>query len=208
MPRAAKTPIAKVKTAPPTGKKATKTQPQKRGASARRPLLLPAVRERGINTGTNAAAEMIDVSKPLTQMQKDFVKHWAAGESITSASHRAGYADGATFAYRMTKMPNVLALYNEEKRLYEEASGMTRKKVMDMLKDAYDDAKMVNEPASMVSAAREIGKMCGYYEPVVRKIEVSVAGASINERLNRMSDADLLKLITADEMEDAGEAVE
>ena len=43
---------------------------------------------------------------------------------------------------------------------------MTRKKVMDMLLESYDMAKLMAEPASMVSAAREIEKMCGYYAPV------------------------------------------
>ena len=73
---------------------------------------------------------------------------------------------------------------------------MTRKKVMDMHLEAFDMAKMMAEPASMVSAAREIGRMCGYYEPVKQKIEVSVNGQIAVKRLESMSDEDLLKLVT------------
>jgi hypothetical protein len=47
----------------------------------------------------------------------------------------------------------------------------------------------------MVSAAREIGKMCGYYEPVKIKHEVSIEGKVVVERLNNMSDQDLLAFI-------------
>lgn len=171
--------------------------PRKRGAAAANTAKTGlAARSRGIDTSTYAGAEQIDPNKPLTDKQKAFVKLWAAGESIISASERAGYSDGGTYAYRLIRYPNVLSLYQEEKRKYEEAAGMSRKKVMDMLLESYEAAKMTNEPASMVSAAREIGKMCGYYEPTKHTVAVSVQGKVVVERLNRMSDADLLRAIT------------
>lgn len=148
------------------------------------------------NTSTNAGAEQVDPNKPLTEKQALFVRYWAEGESISSASARAGYNDAATFAYRMTKMPNVLALYSQIKAKYEEAGDMTRKKVMDMLIESYDMAKLMAEPSTMVAAAREVGKMCGYYAPVEHKMKVDVTGNIVVDRLNSMSDAELLKLIT------------
>jgi hypothetical protein len=148
------------------------------------------------NTGTNAGAALVDVNKPLTEKQKLFVKYWAEGESISTASARAGYADGAQMAYRMTRMPNVLALYNTYKAKYEEDGQMTRTKVMDMLKESYDMAKLMAEPSSMVAAAREIGKMCGYYAPVETRVKVDVNGNVLHQRLSNLSDAELLKIIT------------
>jgi phage terminase small subunit len=152
-------------------------------------------RARGIDTGSAARAALVDVDKPLTQLQKAFVKLWASGETILSASIKAGYADGGTYAYRMVRMPNILKLYNEEKLAYEAAANMSRKKVMDMLVEAYDAAKILEEPASMVSAAREIGKMCGYYEPVTIKHQVTHDGKIVTERLNTMDDDQLLEFI-------------
>ena len=139
----------------------------------------------------------ISPDKPLTEMQKKFVRLWASGETIPAASAKAGYRDGAAYAYRLVRMPNVLALYDAEKRLYEEAAGMSRKKVMDMLIESYDAAKMLSEPAAMVSAAREIGRMCGYYEPVRVKHEVSVEGKVLVERVNALSDEQLIEMIAA-----------
>lgn len=153
------------------------------------------VRERGINT-SNKGAELISPDKPLTEKQRLFVKYWAEGEPITSASKRAGYNDGATVAYRLVKMPNVLRLYNKLKQQYEEASQMSRKKVMDGLLEAVEMAKLMSEPATMVSGWREIGKMCGYYAPVEQKISVDVTGNVVMNRLNSLSDAELLKIIT------------
>lgn len=180
------------------GKKVvTKPVTKKRGASADRTKAIATNRKKYIDTSAVPVAqlaEVIDPDKPLTEKAKLFVKYWAQGESISSAAARAGYGDGATYAYRLVHYPQVKALYAEEKRLYEEASQMTRKKVMDGLLEGIEMAKLMSEPASVISGWREIGKMCGYYEPV--KVRLSTAaGDAITDRLERMSDADLLRLI-------------
>lgn len=148
-------------------------------------------------TSSAALAELVDVNKPLTDMQKLFVKYWAEGDSIHSASLRAGYSDNATFAYRMVRMPNILALKAEHEAKYQEAAQMTRKKVMDMHMEAFEMAKLMSEPATMVSAAREVGKMCGYYAPVEVRMKVGADGSAVVDRLNNLSDAELLKIITS-----------
>lgn len=147
------------------------------------------------NTSTMGAAALVPADKPLTEMQKAFVKFWAEGDSITNAMHRAGYNEQPSYGYRMAKMPNILAEYDRIKQKYEEAAQMTRKKVMDMHLEAFDMAKMMAEPATMVSAAREIGRMCGYYEPVKQKLELTVNGQVAVKRMEAMSDEDLLKLV-------------
>ena len=148
-----------------------------------------------INTSTMAAAAMVPVDKPLTTQQRLFVQHWAKGETIPNAMARAGYNDQPSYGYRMAKMPNILALYNEEKAKYEEAAQMTRQRVMDGLLEAVEMAKLMAEPATMVSGWREIGKMCGYFEPKKVDINVNVTGNVIHQRLNQLSDAELLKII-------------
>lgn len=194
MPRpAAPKPLSKITTSTRrNGKVSTKPRPTKRGRNALVPI--EEVRSRGMETNY-ANAPLVDENKPLTQMQKDFVREWAKGESILSASARAGYHDSGTYAYRMVRMPNILRLYNEEKAKYEEAAGMTRKKVMDGLMEGIEMAKLLGEPASVISGWREVGKMCGYYEPVRRKLDITVNGNVVMERMNRLSDAELLKMI-------------
>lgn len=178
--------LAKV-TRPVTKKRGTNATPE---ATAERAL----VARRGLDTSTNAGAALVDPDKPLTDKQKLFVKFWAQGESITSASHRAGYGDGAAYAYRMVKMPNVLKLYQEEKDAYEASVGMTRKRVMEGLLEGVEMAKLMAEPASMISGWREIGKMCGYYEPVKVKLEGGLGNALA--RLEQLSDEELYRLVT------------
>lgn len=171
--------------------------PKKRGQTlARQDVTLVENRQLYVNTSSYEGAEQIDVDKPLTDKQRAFVKHWASGESINSAMIRAGFDENSiTYGWRLARQPNVLALYHEEKRKYEEAAGMTRKKVMEGLIEAVEMAKLMAEPATMVAGWREIGKMCGYYEPVKKKIDINVTGNVAYQRLNKLSDADLLRII-------------
>lgn len=148
-----------------------------------------------LDTSTYAGAELVDPNKPLTEKQKLFVRFWAAGETIPAASARAGYSDGATFAYRLVRMPNVLKMYEEEKQLYREAGQITKKKVIDMFLEAYDMAKLEADPHAMVSSARELGKICGFYEPVKKKLEISVNGELKLREMSAMSDEELAKLV-------------
>ena len=98
--------------------------------------------------------------------------------------------------YRMARMPNILKLYNAEKALYEEAGQVTRKSVMDMHLEAFEMAKLMAEPSTMVAAARELGKMAGYYAPVETRVKVDVTGNIVLDKLNSLSDAELLKIIS------------
>ena len=73
---------------------------------------------------------------------------------------------------------------------------MTRKRVMEGLLEGVEMAKLMAEPSAMIAGWREIGKMCGYYEPVTKRIDLNVTGNVTMQRLERLSDAELLKLIT------------
>lgn len=147
------------------------------------------------NIPTAEIADTIDPNKPLTDKAKLFVKYWAQGESITSASARAGYGDGATYAYKLVRFPQAVALYNEEKRLYEESAQMTRKKVMDGLLDGIEMCKTMSDGPGVITGWKTVGQMCGYFEPVKRRIDINVTGSVEMGRLNRLSDAELLRVI-------------
>lgn len=66
-----------------------------------------------------------------------------------------------------------------------------------MQMEAFEMARIMAEPASMVSAAREIGKICGLYEP--QKIEVTNTVKHELHRFNQLDDAELLKIIMSGE---------
>ena len=152
-------------------------------------------RARGMDTSTYQAAELIDKDKPLTEKQKAFVKAWAEGDTLSNSCLRAGYADDG-LAYRLARMPNILALKSKYEAEWQATRQITREKVMDGMLEAIEMAKLMSEPATMVAGWREIGKICGFYAPVEHKVRVDVTGNVVLDRLNSLSDAELLKIIT------------
>lgn len=152
--------------------------------------------------------ELLNPDRPLTDKQKLFVKHWAAGETIASAALQAGYNEGSSMAYKLARDPAILKLYNEEKRLYAESCQMTRAKVMEGILEGIEMAKMVADPPSVIRGWREVGLMCGYYEPVRKKIEINVTGDVTMKHLNKMSDAELLKIVKGEATDVAFKEVE
>jgi hypothetical protein len=150
-----------------------------------------ALRKNHINAKSLRDAEKRKEGRVLTTKQRAFVREWAKGETLSTSCNRADLH--VTEGYRLSRDPAILKLYNEEKRLYEAAAQMSRKKVMDMLQDSFDCAKLVGEPASMVAAAREIGKLCGYYE---QKITVEhKIGGKLLDRMSTMTDEQLLEIM-------------
>lgn len=179
-------------------KAVTRPLTKKRGASKDRTSTIADNRAKYVNTALIPAdeiADTIDPNKPLTEKAKLFVKFWAQGETIANASARAGYGDGATYAYRLARYPQAIALYNEEKRLYEESCQMTRKKVMEGLLEGIDMAKMMAEPSTVIQGWKTIGQMCGYFEPVKRRVDINLTGNVTVDRLTKLSDAELLRVI-------------
>lgn len=169
-----------------------KTAGPKRGVGKGQGLV---ARAKGTNTGTIEGAKQVSADKPLTDKQKLFVKFWAEGDSIGGASRRAGYADGGTAAGRMVHMPNILALKAKYGAEYEKAGEMTRKEVMDGLKESIEMAKLLAEPATMIQGWKTVAQMCGYMAPVETKLKIDLSGNVTMTKLTQMSDAELLEMI-------------
>lgn len=165
---------------------------QRNTREAEKPVRVATVRSKYPETTTAAAAAAVSPDKPLTEKQKLFAKAYVEGDSVPNAMARAGYNEQPAYGYRLIKMPNVqreIARYQAE---YQKASEMSKKDVMDMLKESFDMAKLMAEPSSMVSAAREIGRLCGYYEPKKVDVNVTLNGTI---RYDQMTDAELFAMI-------------
>lgn len=169
--------------------------PQKNRREAEKPERIKSLRA-APETTTMAAAAAVSPDKPLTEKQKLYAVARARGESVPNAMAQAGYNEQVSYGYRLDKMPNVQALIRQEQALYAAAAQIDRKKVIDMQLEAYELARTMAEPATMVSAAREIGKICGLYEP--QKVQINVSGSVQHEihRFEAMSDAELLEVLS------------
>lgn len=140
-----------------------------------------------------------DPSQPLTEMQRMFVHHLVHNKlNQTAAARQAGFNQPGTAANALMKNPKVIAAIAEERAEYARASGMTKQKVIEGFSEAIDLARIKADPIAMIAGWREIAKMCGFYEATKTKIEVSVQGQVLIQRLNSMSDEELLALAEGD----------
>lgn len=134
-------------------------------------------------------------NKPLTEQQRLFVRFFVHEKMNQSAAARAaGYASPSDRAIALLKLPQIQKAIAEERAEYRVASGMSRQKVIDGMQEAIDMARELQEPMTMISGWREIGRICGLYEPTKAQLSVSVSGNVMLSRLQTMSDEELLQL--------------
>jgi phage terminase small subunit len=130
----------------------------------------------------------------LTEKQKKYVEKRLDGESQAKSALIAGYSDhpsACTTPEKSEKVKQALALARSE---LSSATQIKRADVIEMLMEAYDMAKLGAEASSMVAAAREIGKMLGFYEPETVKLELTGDQAQLQTRLRTLTDEELLQI--------------
>jgi hypothetical protein len=128
--------------------------------------------------------------KPLTPKQLDFIQLVVRdGLSATTAARQVG-GDATNWM----KMANVQRAMELEREAFAKDNQMTRKRVVDGFLEAIDIARLQGEPMVMVSGWREVGRMCGFYEPTRHKIELTVNGQVQLEKMHQMSNEELLRL--------------
>lgn len=142
----------------------------------------------------------------LNAREASFVRNMVDGMLPTSAARSAGYANPSQVAAVVLKRPNVQAALLKQRKHTEEVSGMTRKRVMDGFLEAISVGRLQADPLTMIAGWREVAKMCGYYEAVKHKVEVSVNGQVMHSQLQTLSDEELLRLAEGDKVVD-GEVI-
>jgi hypothetical protein len=125
--------------------------------------------------------------KKLTEKQTDFAEKVLDGMAPSTA---AGPNNGTL----MMRSPSVKEYLAHHRAELSSATQIKRADVLEMLMEAYDAAKITSEPGNMVAAAREIGKMLGFYEPEQIKLQLTTNQARLKSKFEIMSDEELLQL--------------
>lgn len=137
------------------------------------------------------------MSTVLTPRQARFVDEYLVDANGTQAAIRAGYsASGARVAAHRL-LTNVAISSRLEARQKADATrlSVTRENVLQRLLDAFDVAKEEREPAAMVAAARELGKLLGFYAPTRVEASLDVKELAARGQFEKMTDAQLYALI-------------
>jgi phage terminase small subunit len=136
---------------------------------------------------------------PLTARQARFVEEYLIDGNGTAAAIRAGYAAAGAHvtASRTLRDPKVAERIRVAQAETRAALKIDQKTVIKNLQAAFELARAQSDPAAMVAAAREIGRLLGLYEPVQHAVAVqpSMRALAVQERLSRLSDAHLEAIV-------------
>ena len=131
----------------------------------------------------------------LSKRQIEFLEMFSASPNMPLDTIRgqcgilkktlAGWLEQADFKRAMQKQYNLTL----------RATSMSRKRVMEGFLEAIDMAKGNRQATGMISGWKEIGRMCGFYEPERREVTLSIESKQIIEDMKTMSRERLLELV-------------
>ena len=102
----------------------------------------------------------------LNSRQAEFVRQYVVHGVGARAAREAGYAAGSAriTASRLLTKDNVQSEITAERRRYERLVGLSQGQVVEELLGALDLARSHGSAREMITALREVGLICGYYE--------------------------------------------
>lgn len=124
------------------------------------------------------------------------------------AARIAGYSQPEGQGTAILNSPKIQEAIRYLHKKNEKVADVSRKKVMDGFLEAIDMAKMQSDATAMISGWREIGRMCGYYAPEVKKVDINITSKRIIDKLETMTDEDLLRMVEENQTIIEGELVE
>ena len=130
----------------------------------------------------------------LTPMQRKAVEGVVdKGMTQVKALEYAGYSS-PTGSQGLFSNPPVKAAMREQFKHAEAHWKMDREQVLDGFMEAVNMAKVQADPEVMIQGWREIGRLCGYYAPEVKKIQLDVNHKRLMTQFETLSDEELLKI--------------
>ena len=137
----------------------------------------------------------------VTAKQLRFIDEYCLSHCAADAARRAGYSErtAKSIGHENLTKPDVMAAIQARQDVTARELGLTKENVLQELLDAIAAARIQGNPMAMISGAREIGKMLGFYDPEVHKVEMTADSNRLAAKYEAMSDAELLAIISADQ---------
>lgn len=117
--------------------------------------------------------------------------------SAALAARLAGYAPGCSHVTgcQLLKLPKIAATVRGLEEALAQEMGVSRQAVIAQLVRAAELAKELREPASMISAYRNLGQICGYYRQEAENRSANGRGSTEMGGVQAMSDAELMRMV-------------
>lgn len=141
----------------------------------------------------------MDDQLSLSPRYERFAQAYAQHHNASQACREAGYSSGcaSVTGVRLLANDRISRRIQALEATAAQELGVTRQRFLNGLQEAVELAREKGDPMAMVTAWREIGKACGFYQPERVKVDMNVAGRVEMGRLNQLPDAELLNLITS-----------
>ena len=131
-----------------------------------------------------------------------FVQEYLVDRNGAAAAVRAGYSKRTArqIAHELLTRPDIAEEVRQGEAEIAAKAQLTRKVVMHGFLEAIELARLRADASAMIAGWREIAKMCGFYAPERKQVELtSTAGLELSARLEQMTDVELTNLIAAGE---------
>ena len=154
----------------------------------------PYAKKRPTRSNGREPSEIVKYMKELTPEQEKVVTMFVEeGKNKHQIAKELGTAPQAVSrALNQEHVNHEVARRREDYRIRMKLS---REDVAQVFSDAIEMARVMAEPSTMIQGAREVGKMLGYYEPEVVKVQLSEGSKSIQDQLKTLTDAELYQLL-------------
>lgn len=132
--------------------------------------------------------------RKLTQRQQRFAELRAEGVPAKAAAKAAGFKAFGASLQQLDRHAGVVEKVAEIKSEIAAVVNMTRQQVLDGHIEAIGIARTQGDPHAMIKGWTEIGKMCGFYAPEVKKLDVSISAKRLLDKFETMTDDELLRI--------------
>ena len=133
----------------------------------------------------------------MKELHTRFVHEYLIDRNGAAAAVRAGYSQHTARqqAYELLTRPDVAdAVRVGEAELAAHAQ-VTRATVLHGFQEAIEVGRSRSDPSAMIAGWREIAKMCGFYAPERKQVELTGAGLALRGEFELMTDFELANLI-------------
>lgn len=135
----------------------------------------------------------------LTERQRLFCEHYvgAARHCAALAARLAGYAPGCSHVTgcQLLRKPKIAATVRGLEVALAHEMEVDRQRVIEEMLAAFDMAKLMQNPATMIAAMRQIALMCGYFGKPGGDTMGTACESIAETQFQKMSDQELLALI-------------
>ena len=127
----------------------------------------------------------------LTDAQRDYIVARSKGMTQKDAAAAAGYApiaNGKADVEDSTSVQEELARIRAE---VAKNADITKEEVVQLLVNAAEMARLMADPQGIVAAVRELGKMLGFYNPIVKNPLKGADPKLVKQIVKQMTDEEL-----------------